>query len=81
MTTATRPASASPLREARLSRGLTLNEVATAAGISVQHLSNVENGRKRLSLPVLKRVLEVLGDRGMAVALGQYLDGGRLAGE
>ncbi|HUY72143.1 MAG TPA: XRE family transcriptional regulator [Gaiellaceae bacterium] len=48
------------LRERRRELGLTLAEVAAAAGISVGHSSSIEKGTTLPSLPVLARVAHAL---------------------
>lgn len=49
------------LKQLRLERGLSLEEVASAAGQTRSWLSKVENFRITPSLPALARVSEVLG--------------------
>jgi transcriptional regulator with XRE-family HTH domain len=49
------------LRRARLERGLTLSEVASAASISVPMMSRFENGQSAVSLTLLERICTVLG--------------------
>lgn len=49
------------IRAARLRLGLTQERLAEAAGISVPHLSNIENGKKRLGLETLLRIALALG--------------------
>lgn len=48
------------LKHARRTRGMTLKEVALAAGCSESLLSKVENGKASPSLPMLHRLVEVL---------------------
>lgn len=48
-------------RRHRVARGLTQNEVATAAGISRKTLSDFENGRSGITLANLQRLLRVVG--------------------
>jgi transcriptional regulator with XRE-family HTH domain len=50
----------SPLRAARIARGLTLQDVAFLAGIDKGHLSKVERGEKRLSVESLYRLTVAL---------------------
>ena len=53
------------LRELRTERGLTLGEVAAAAGLDTSTLSRLESGKRRLSLdhvPALAAALEVSAD-------------------
>lgn len=49
------------LRRERQRQGLTLREVARAAGVSVPYLSEVERGRKEASSEVLAAVCRALG--------------------
>lgn len=48
------------LRELRAQRGLTLDEVATRAGIDVSTLSRLESGKRRLALDHLPRLATAL---------------------
>jgi len=41
-------------------RGMTVSELATAAGISQPYLSEIESGKKTGSVAVLKRIATVL---------------------
>lgn len=53
------------LRETRLDRGLTVREVALAAGMDPSTLSRLESGRRRITLdhlPALARALAVQAD-------------------
>jgi transcriptional regulator with XRE-family HTH domain len=58
------------LREWRTAQGLRLADVAAAAGVSTQYLSEVERGRKEPSSEVLGAVTEALGSSLTALALG-----------
>jgi transcriptional regulator with XRE-family HTH domain len=49
------------LRRARTGRGKTLKEIAAAARVSVQYLSEVERGRKEASSEVLAAICAALG--------------------
>jgi transcriptional regulator with XRE-family HTH domain len=49
------------LRELRHFKGLTLQEVATAAGISVGYLSQIERNQSRLPFGVFKHISDCLG--------------------
>lgn len=51
----------SPVRVWREMRGMKATHLATAAGISRSHLSAIENGAKKGSVKVLKRLAEALG--------------------
>ncbi len=44
------------VRVFRKYRGMTMTELAAAAGISQPHLSDIENGKKTGSVDVLKRI-------------------------
>ena len=48
------------LRELRMQRGLTLEDVATGARIDVSTLSRLESGKRRLALDHLPRLAEAL---------------------
>lgn len=48
------------LSEIRAKSGLTQNEVANAAGISRVSYCNIEIGRRKPSVPVAKRIAQVL---------------------
>ena len=58
------------LREWRTAQGLRLSDVAEAAGVSTQYLSEVERGRKEASSEVLGAVTEALGSSLTELALG-----------
>src|ERR1700760_4524651 len=49
------------IRELRKIKGLTLNEVATQAGVSVGYLSQIERNQSKLPIGVLKKLSDVLG--------------------
>jgi transcriptional regulator with XRE-family HTH domain len=49
------------IRELRKAHGRTLNDVATAVGISVSYLSQIERDVSRLPIGVLKRIADTLG--------------------
>jgi transcriptional regulator with XRE-family HTH domain len=49
------------VRELRKAKGLTLQELATAAGVSVGHLSEIERDLARLPIGVLRRIASELG--------------------
>jgi DNA-binding XRE family transcriptional regulator len=50
----------SRIRTYRKYRGITMIELASAAGISQPHLSDIENGKKAGSVDVLKRIATAL---------------------
>lgn len=49
------------LRTIRKGRELSAREAAEAAGITQQHYSFIENGKRRPSVAVAKRIADVLG--------------------
>lgn len=51
----------SPVRVWREMRGMKVAHLATAAGVSRSHLSAIENGAKKGSVKVLKRLAAALG--------------------
>lgn len=62
------------IRDRRKDAGLTLTQVSQRAGISVSHLSNIENGLSIASLPLLAKVAATLG-----ISMADLTrDGGRL---
>lgn len=54
-------ARASRLRAIREKQGLQREVVAAAAGLTVSHLYNLEEGRNKPSLKLARRVAEALG--------------------
>jgi len=58
-----REAAGGVLRAERLAQQRTLSDVAQRAGVSTQHLSEVERGRKEASSEVLEAVTGALGLR------------------
>ena len=68
------------LREARLDAGLRLVDVAAAAQVSAQYLSEVERGRKEASSEVLGAVTRALGMTLVDLAGGIARDLGRSSG-
>lgn len=48
------------IRQIRIASGITQTELANALKCSVQHLSNLENGRKTISLEILVKVRQIL---------------------
>ena len=51
----------STLRQARISQGRTLRDVAKAARVSLGYLSEVERGQKEASSELLNAICEALG--------------------
>lgn len=49
------------IRKYRKAQGLSQENLAEKAGISVTHMSHIETGNTKLSLPVFVRIAEVLG--------------------
>lgn len=48
------------IREFRLERGLTLEQLADSSGLSASYLSTIERGLKKPSIPVLKSIADAL---------------------
>lgn len=48
------------LKEVRLSRNVSQQELARKVKVSVSHLSKVENGERSLTLPLAARICKVL---------------------
>jgi transcriptional regulator with XRE-family HTH domain len=49
------------IRWLRKARGLTLEEFAARLGMTQPHLSLIENGKRGVSIPTLRRILNALG--------------------
>ncbi|WP_114593643.1 helix-turn-helix domain-containing protein [Euzebya pacifica] len=62
-----------PLRQVRIARGLTLQEVATRAQVDAAQLSRVETGKSGLSVNSLFRVAQVLGLTELVQLLQPYV--------
>jgi transcriptional regulator with XRE-family HTH domain len=81
------------LREWRKLRGLTLDTLAAAprVGLTKQHLSKLETGKRELTKPVMERLAEALGcdqadllnpeDGGLTEEERRFVTAYRLAGE
>jgi transcriptional regulator with XRE-family HTH domain len=61
-----------PLRGVRISRGLSLRDVARRAEIDPGHLSRVERGERQLSIEALGRLARVLGLAELSKLLQPY---------
>lgn len=48
------------LKDIRIKAGMTGDQVGTAAGITQQYYNFIENGKRRPSVPVAKRIAAVL---------------------
>ena len=57
----TRNAIGPRIRELRLERGMTLDDLASAAGISASHLSRLERGQTAPSFTVASRIAKEIG--------------------
>lgn len=51
------------IRKVRKARNLSQEKIAEAANISITHLSHIENGNTKLSLPVLVAIADALDVR------------------
>ena len=49
------------LRSARVSAGLTQSDVAFSANLRTSHISDIELGKKQLSILTFRKIIEVLG--------------------
>jgi transcriptional regulator with XRE-family HTH domain len=61
-----------PLRTLREAKGLSLQQVADAAGVNIGHLSRIERGQTGLSVEVLARLAAVLELRELTKFLAPY---------
>ena len=58
------------LRELRVERSLTQEELAEIADLSRNHISAVERGEKSITVYALYRILKVLG-----ISFGEFIEG------
>lgn len=72
-TVSTSALNVSPLRAARIERGMTLRSTAHRSGIDPGHLSKVERGEKQLSIDSLYRLAAVLELTELAALLKPFL--------
>ena len=49
------------LRQARLARGVSIRQLAAAAGVSKTTVTNIEQGHKSATVSLVQRMLAVLG--------------------
>lgn len=49
------------LRQARLARGVSIRQLAAAAGVSKTTVTNIEQGHKSVTVSLVQRMLDVLG--------------------
>lgn len=63
----------SPLRQARIQRGLTLPQAATLAQIDIGHLSRIERGHSVPTVTTLYRLAGVLNLRKLRNALAPFI--------
>lgn len=61
------------IRKLRQQRGLRKSELATRCDSSYSHIDNIENGRKRPSDQLARRLAEVLGVDVDEISLGDTL--------
>lgn len=66
--------SESPLRAARLSKGLSLRDMETLTGIDRGHLSKIERGAVNPSVARLKQLARVLGLTDLSAHLASFRD-------
>ena len=49
------------IRQARLANGVSIRQLAAAAGVSKTTVTNVEQGQKSATVSLVQRMLDVLG--------------------
>ncbi|WNR42827.1 helix-turn-helix domain-containing protein [Paenibacillus roseipurpureus] len=66
------------IKELRLEKGLSLQEVSSALGISLNYLSELERGKKAPSIEVIKRIAEYFNNGPLSILAmvdhDRYLD-------
>ncbi|MFD6911745.1 helix-turn-helix domain-containing protein [Streptomyces virginiae] len=62
-----------PMREARLARGLMLKDAAAMAGVDTGALSRFERGQEHVSLPALYRLAKAIGLEALERELAPYV--------
>ncbi|UWP61348.1 helix-turn-helix domain-containing protein [Ruminococcus gauvreauii] len=62
------------IKEIRLSKGLTQENVADAADVNTSHISNIENCRVKISLTTLVRICNALDTTVDYILAGEYSD-------
>lgn len=62
------------IKQIRISKGLTQEYIANAADVNTSHISNIENGKVKISLTTLIHVCNVLGTTVDYVLNDEYLD-------
>lgn len=69
------------IRRLREQRGLTLEQLASSAGISYQYLSGIETGKENFSILILEKISRALDLSVVSVVNSAYdRDGGRRPG-
>ena len=58
------------IRQERKNKGMTQEKLAEYSGITVQHMSNIENGNARLSLQVLVNIANALNANAAVFLVG-----------
>ncbi|MFJ3094609.1 helix-turn-helix domain-containing protein [Streptomyces hydrogenans] len=62
-----------PMREARIARGLMLKDAAAQAGVDSGALSRFERGLEHVSIGALYRLAQVIGLEGLERELAPYV--------
>lgn len=62
------------IKEIRISKGLTQEYIANAVDVNTSHISNIENGRVKISLTTLILVCNALGTTVDYVLCNEYAD-------
>lgn len=60
------------IREVRISKGLTQEYLANAASVNPSHISNIENGKVKVSLPTLISICNAMGVTVDYILSGEY---------
>ena len=60
------------IREVRISKGLTQEYLANSAGVNPSHISNIENGKVKISLSTLVNICNAMGVTVDYILSGEY---------
>lgn len=62
------------IHDVRVSKGLTQEYIANAAGVNPCHISNIENNKVKISLPTLVSVCNAMGVTVDYILSGEYVN-------
>lgn len=68
------------IRRVRKQKGISLEKLAGCIGVSIAHMSNIENGKTKFSLQVLTNVAETLSVTPNVLLVGQVCVKGKTRG-